>query len=102
MNDQELERRYGPAASYSDYRRGERIVFSEAGRIYSGIIIWVCAPQQRFSGHTPSPMWSKQMCRAPIPSSSGPVTSFNRRAHNLSCIYDQCLLYYACTQVIVE
>jgi hypothetical protein len=53
MNDQELERRYGPAASYSDYRRGERIVFSEAGQIYSGIIIWVCAPQQRFSSHTP-------------------------------------------------
>jgi hypothetical protein len=53
MNDQELERRYGPAASYSDYRRGERIVFREAGQIYSGIIIWVCAPQQCFSGHIP-------------------------------------------------
>ncbi len=54
MDNQELALRYGPAATHSDYRRGERIAFSEAGQLYSGIIIWVCAPQQGVNGHIPT------------------------------------------------
>lgn len=46
MNDQELEDTYGPAAKYSDHQRGEHIKFVEEGNTYSGIIIWVCAPEK--------------------------------------------------------
>ncbi|GCE26332.1 hypothetical protein KDA_18160 [Dictyobacter alpinus] len=44
MDDQALEDLYGPAATYSDHKKGERITFTEKGETYTGMIIWVCAP----------------------------------------------------------
>ncbi|MBO0778507.1 MAG: hypothetical protein J2P37_06720 [Ktedonobacteraceae bacterium] len=44
MNLQDLERLYGGAARYSDYQRGERIAFVGEGRLYTGTILWICAP----------------------------------------------------------
>ena len=44
MSDEELEELYGPAAVYSEHRKGERISFMEEGKTYTGTIIWVCAP----------------------------------------------------------
>jgi hypothetical protein len=41
MDNKELEKLYGPLARYSDYRRGERIVFTEGDKLFTGTIIWV-------------------------------------------------------------
>ncbi|HLG65557.1 MAG TPA: hypothetical protein VKY19_26770 [Ktedonosporobacter sp.] len=45
MSD-ELEDLYGPAAPYSDHRRGEHVTFTEEGQTYTGEILWVCAPSE--------------------------------------------------------
>jgi hypothetical protein len=41
MHENELEKLYGPLARYSDYRRGERIAFTEGGKVFTGTILWV-------------------------------------------------------------
>lgn len=43
MDEQGLEDLYGPAAPYSDHKRGERITFDAEGQTYTGVIVWVCA-----------------------------------------------------------
>lgn len=43
MDEKELEEMYGPAAPYSEHKRGEKITFIEAGETCSGVILWVCA-----------------------------------------------------------
>lgn len=43
MSD-ELEDVYGPAAAFSEYHRGDRIRYIQDDEIYTGTIVWVCAP----------------------------------------------------------
>jgi len=43
MDEHELEDLYGPAAPYSEHKRGERITFNEEGQVFTGVIVWVCA-----------------------------------------------------------
>lgn len=43
-NDQELETVYGPAAPFSEHKRGDHIIYSAEGLRSSGVIIWVQAP----------------------------------------------------------
>jgi hypothetical protein len=35
---------FGPAAAFSDHKRGETIKFREAGQVKEGTILWVRAP----------------------------------------------------------
>jgi hypothetical protein len=43
-DDEELESTYGPAAPFSEHKRGESIRYrTAAGAITSGTILWVCA-----------------------------------------------------------
>lgn len=44
MNEQELEDIYGPAAPYSEHKRGQHITYRDAlGNVQAGTILWVCA-----------------------------------------------------------
>lgn len=43
MDEHVLEQWYGPAARHSEHRRGERIMFLEEGRAYTGVILWIGA-----------------------------------------------------------
>lgn len=52
MTNHELEALYGPAAPYSDHKRGERVAYTDSeteGRC-TGTILWVCAPGQVIAG----------------------------------------------------
>ncbi len=43
-NDHNLEATYGPAAPFSEHRRGEHIRYTSAeGLPGAGVIVWVCA-----------------------------------------------------------
>ena len=52
MTHHELEALYGPAASYSEHKRGARVAYSdsETGVRCCGTILWVCAPGQVVAG----------------------------------------------------
>jgi hypothetical protein len=52
MTNHELEELYGPAAMYSDHKRGARVAYtdSETGARCLGTILWVCAPGQVVAG----------------------------------------------------
>jgi hypothetical protein len=52
MNEQQLEVLYGPAAKFSEHKRGETIRFADrdTGQIKTGEILWVCAPGQAVEG----------------------------------------------------
>lgn len=43
MDEHELANWYGPEAAYSEHKRGERVIFLEEEKAYTGVIIWVCA-----------------------------------------------------------
>lgn len=40
----ELEEIYGPAAAFSEHKRGDTITYLEDGIEHTGEILWVCAP----------------------------------------------------------
>jgi hypothetical protein len=46
QEDQDKEAVFGPAAQYSEHKRGERITYRLTGEtgIYTGTIVWVAAP----------------------------------------------------------
>jgi hypothetical protein len=47
QSNKDLEATYGPAAPYSEHKRGEHITYTTAdGTRGSGVIIWVQAPFQ--------------------------------------------------------
>ena len=52
LKDVQMAALYGPAASYSDHKRGETIKFfdSDSGTVQSGVIEWVTAPSQAVEG----------------------------------------------------
>jgi hypothetical protein len=50
MDDKELEALFGPAAAYSEHRRGETIKYREDGQTKEGVILWVCADGQAVEG----------------------------------------------------
>jgi len=41
--EQELEATYGPAAPFSEHKRGERITWRSGGSTHTGVIQWVAA-----------------------------------------------------------
>lgn len=52
--DEEMEALFGPAAKYSDHKRGETIRFMLRGREVEGEITWITAPSETVSGkHAP-------------------------------------------------
>src|SRR5947209_14012901 len=42
QNTSDLEDTYGPAAPFSEHKRGQRIKYQADGLTYTGIISWVC------------------------------------------------------------
>lgn len=44
--ENDLAATYGPAAQYSDYRRGDTITYQIDGFTYRGEILWACAPSK--------------------------------------------------------
>ena len=44
QEEQDLEQTYGPAAPFSDHKRGDHITYTSAeGPPGAGVILWVCA-----------------------------------------------------------
>jgi hypothetical protein len=52
QSDEDLAQLYGPAAPYSDHKRGATIRFwdDESGQEQTGRIIWICAPGPSYQG----------------------------------------------------
>lgn len=47
QSNEDLEAIYGPAAPYSEHKRGDYITYTSAdGERKSGTILWVCAPTE--------------------------------------------------------
>jgi len=44
--EQQYETLYGPLYPYSDHKIGETITYRNEGTQYTGVIVWVCAPQR--------------------------------------------------------
>ena len=44
---------YGPAAHFSEYRRGHIIRYHENNIIHQGVVVWVCAPEVVAEGREP-------------------------------------------------
>lgn len=45
MAEQQMEALYGPAAKFSEYKRGDRVRIDGWG-VYQAVILWVCAPKE--------------------------------------------------------
>lgn len=47
MNKFELERLYGQASAYSEHDIGDQVTFTIRDKLYTGTILWICAPGMR-------------------------------------------------------
>jgi hypothetical protein len=52
-DDEEMQATYGPAAPFSEHRRGERIRYQIDRYTYTGEILWVCAAGEVAGRHLP-------------------------------------------------
>jgi hypothetical protein len=50
MDEQELAHWYGPAPTHSEHQRGERVLFLDEGKAYTGILFWIGAAVQLEEG----------------------------------------------------
>jgi hypothetical protein len=52
-----LENDWGPAATHSEYKRGNTLKYRVGNETYTGVIVWVVAQgESRVIGHDPLPM----------------------------------------------
>jgi hypothetical protein len=51
VTQDELEALYGPAASYSEHKVGDRLHYTHEGTPTVGTILWVCAPRPEQDMH---------------------------------------------------